>query len=66
MSAVLDPNISEFDTEEQATSYDSWFRAKVQQALDSVKPTVPHDEAVARIQALLEQKRVANARRPLV
>jgi hypothetical protein len=66
MSAVLDPNISEFDTEEQETSYDRWFRAKVQQALDSVKPTVPHDEAVARIQALLEQKRVANARRPLV
>jgi hypothetical protein len=66
MSAVLDPNISEFDTEEQAASYERWFRAKVQQALDSVKPTVPHDEAVARIQALLEQKRVANARRPLV
>jgi hypothetical protein len=66
MSAVLDPNISEFDTEEQETSYDRWIRAKVQQALDSVKPTVPHDEAVARIQALLEQKRVANARRPLV
>jgi hypothetical protein len=66
MSAVLDPNVSEFATKEQAASYDRWFHAKVQQALDSVKPKVPHDEAVARIQVLLEQKRVANARSPLV
>ena len=29
MNAVLSPIVSEFETEEQAASYDRWFRAKV-------------------------------------
>lgn len=63
MNAVLDPLISEFETQEQAASYDLWFRAKVQEALDSSKPRIPHDEAMARVSALLEAKRVARAGR---
>jgi hypothetical protein len=31
-TATLDPRVSEFETEEQASSYDQWFRAKVQEA----------------------------------
>lgn len=34
MSAQLSPIVSEFETEEQAASYDRWFRAKVQASLD--------------------------------
>jgi hypothetical protein len=49
---ALDPLVSEFDTEEQATSYDKWFRAKVQKALDDPRPTIPHDEAMK----ILDQK----------
>ena len=48
----LDPLISEFATQADADSYDVWFRAKVQEALDSKKPRVPHDKAVAEICAL--------------
>ncbi|PJX19961.1 stability determinant (plasmid) [Advenella sp. S44] len=46
---TLDPRVSEFDTQEQADSYDRWFRAKVQEAIDSKKPRLPHDEVVKRM-----------------
>ncbi len=51
-TTALDPLVSEFDTEEQAASYDRWFRAKVQKALDDPRPAIPHDEAMK----LLDQK----------
>jgi plasmid stabilization system protein ParE len=51
----LDPRVSEFETEEQAESYDRWFRAKVQAALDDPRPGTPHDEVVARIRGKIEQ-----------
>lgn len=54
MNARLDPLISEFDTEEQAASYDRWLRAKVQAALDDPRPSVPHDEAMARVRATID------------
>jgi hypothetical protein len=44
------------DTEEQADSYDRWFRARVQAALDDTSPGVPHDEVMAEMQALIESK----------
>lgn len=50
----LDPRVSEFETEEQAASYDRWFRAKVQASLDDPRPPVPHDEVVARIRGKIE------------
>ena len=53
----LDPLISEFATQADADSYDAWFRAKVQEALDSKKPRIPHDEAMARVRAMLESRR---------
>jgi hypothetical protein len=50
----LDPIISEFATEEQAASYDHWFRAKVQTSLGDPRPSVPHDEAMVRIHATID------------
>ncbi|KRP44655.1 hypothetical protein SAMN04490190_2888 [Pseudomonas libanensis] len=44
------------DTEEQADSYDRWFRAKVQAAIDDTSPGIPHDEVMAEMQALIESK----------
>lgn len=57
MNARLDPLISEFETEEQAASYDRWLRAQVQAALDDPRPSVPHDEAMARVRATIEAAR---------
>lgn len=56
MNAVLSPIVSEFDTQEQADSYDRWFRAKVQESLDDPRPTIPHDVVMARMRALLKSK----------
>jgi hypothetical protein len=57
--AKLSPIVSEFDTDEQAASYDRWFRAKVQAALDDPRPGIPHDEAMAIVAQRLEDKRKA-------
>ncbi len=51
----LDPRISEFETQEQADRYDRWFHAKVQEAIDSKKPRIPHDQVMAEMWAAIEQ-----------
>jgi hypothetical protein len=66
MSAVLSPIVSEFEAEEQEASYNQWFRAKVAEALHSEKPRLPHDAAMAKVQALLEERRQARAKRSVV
>ncbi|MCU1739157.1 MULTISPECIES: type II toxin-antitoxin system RelB family antitoxin [Pseudomonas] len=60
MSAQLSPIVSEFETEEQAASYDRWFRAKVQASLDDPRPNVPHDDVMAEMRALIASKRDRN------
>jgi DNA-damage-inducible protein J len=40
-----------------AHSYDAWFRAKVQEALDDPSPTTPHAKAMQDAQALIEAGR---------
>nr|WP_314575882.1 antitoxin [uncultured Pseudomonas sp.] len=57
MSAQLSPIVSEFDTEEQAASYDDWFRAKVQASLDDERPNIAHDQVMAEMKARLAAKR---------
>jgi hypothetical protein len=59
MSIPLSPIVSEFETEEQAASYDRWFRAKVQAAIDDPRPSIPHDQVMAEMCALIESKRNA-------
>lgn len=53
----LDPIVSEFETQEQADSYDRWFRERIQRSLDDPRPSIPHDEAMARVRAVIEAKR---------
>jgi hypothetical protein len=52
----LSPIESEFATTEEAEAYDAWFRAKVEKALNSTKPLIPHDEAMARIRAIIQKR----------
>ncbi len=54
MSVALSPIVSEFETEEQAASYDRWFRAKVQASRDDTRPSIPHDEVMAHMDAIIE------------
>ena len=55
MNAVLSPIVSEFETEEQATSYDRWFRAQVQASLDDPRPSIPHDQVMAEMDAIIAE-----------
>jgi hypothetical protein len=57
MSAQLSPIVSEFDSEEQAASYDDWFRAKVQASLDDERPNIAHDQVMAEMKARLAATR---------
>lgn len=66
MSATLSPIVSEFDTEEQQASYDRWFRAKVEEAMHSDQPRLPHDAAMAKVEAMLKERRKARANSSLV
>lgn len=66
MNVALSPIVSEFETEEQESNYNLWFHAKVQEAQRSEKPRLPHDAAIAKVQATLEERRQARANHPLV
>ena len=66
MSSPLSPSVSKLQAEEQEASHDQWFRAKVEQALQSEKPRLPHDAAMAKVQAMLEERRKARANHSVV
>jgi hypothetical protein len=53
MPTILDPIVSEFATQEEADSYGTWLRAKVQESLDDPRPSIPHDQAMAHIDSLM-------------
>ena len=53
MNAILSPVVSEFETEEQASSYVAWVKAKVQASLDDPRPGVPHDQVMAEMEAII-------------
>jgi hypothetical protein len=55
--AKLSPLISKFATTEEAEAYDRWCRAKVQASMDDQRPSVPHDEAMARIREKIDVAR---------
>jgi len=57
MRAALAARDAECVTVEQAASYDRWLQAKVQKAIDSPKPRLPHDQAMARVDRLLQERR---------
>lgn len=54
MNAVLSPMVSEFETVEQETGYDRWFRARVAASLADEQPVVPHDQVMAELDEILE------------
>jgi hypothetical protein len=69
MNAVLDPIISEFDSEDQALSYDRWFRAKVEQSLakadDPNQPRYTTDEVMHRMDKIIKATEAKHAARRL-
>lgn len=56
------PLDSAFATAEEAEAHDYRARSKVRAAMDSERPKIPHDEAMAKVRALIENKRRASPR----
>ena len=69
MNKVLSPIESEFATQEDADSYDLWFRARVEHSLqladDPDTHRISHDEVMAKARARIEAKIRKNATRNL-
>lgn len=59
----LTPIESEFATTEEAEAYDAWFRAEVEAAMASTEPDIPHDEAMARMQAIIDRRKNIDQRK---
>lgn len=53
--ADMTPIESEFATSEDAAAHDAWFRAKVERAMASTKPRIPHDEVMAMARAIIDK-----------
>jgi len=49
------PTESEFAISEDAAAYDAWFRAKVERAMASSEPGIPHDIVMAEMQAIIDR-----------
>jgi hypothetical protein len=59
---AFSPIVSEFESLEQAEAYEAWLRGKVAASLADGKPTIAHDEAMARVRKIIADKRAAEAR----
>lgn len=53
--AKLSPIVSEFASTEEEEAHDAWFRAKVEKALASTAPRIPHAEVMAKVEAILDR-----------
>jgi hypothetical protein len=51
--AMLDPIVSEFESDEAAEAYDRWFRAEVAEALAEKEPGIPHDQVMREARSLM-------------
>jgi hypothetical protein len=65
MQAVLDPKVSEFETDAEAVSYDRWLRAKVERALkqadDPATPKYSTDEVMQRMDNIIKTAEAKHA-----
>lgn len=58
----MSPIESEFETTEDAEAHDLWVRAKIERALASTDPTIPHDQVMAEMRTILDERRNAASR----
>jgi len=65
MKTSTPPFESEFATVEEAEAYDRWFRAKVQASLEDQRPSIPHDQVMAELRKILEEKLPPHASDPM-
>ncbi len=54
---ALSPIVSEFASEAEAKAYDDWFRAKVAESLADATPPVTHQEVMAGVQKIIDDRK---------
>jgi hypothetical protein len=54
--AKLSPIVSEFASTEEEEAYDAWFRARIGARLADNAPGIPHEEVMARMQAIIDRR----------
>lgn len=47
----------------RAAAYSEWLAAEIQQAIDDPRPSIPHDEVMARMEARMARHKAAAAKR---
>lgn len=52
----LTPIESEFATTQGAEAYDAWLQAEVEASLADPRPSIPHDEVMAELRAIIAAK----------
>lgn len=57
LMTALTPIESEFASTEEAAAYDAWFRAKVEKAMASTAPRIPHDQVMAKARRIIDRHR---------
>ena len=57
----LTPIESEFATTEEAEAYDAWLRAEIEASLADPRPSIPHDQVMAELRAIIEAKKARQA-----
>lgn len=57
MDPLISTIVSDFESEDQAASYDRWLIAKVQASIDDSRPSIPNEQVMAEMSALMEEKR---------
>ena len=51
------PIVSEFESEEQEQSYLRWLEAKVAKSRADPRPSIPHDQVMAKIDRIIDEAR---------
>jgi len=59
MHAVLDPIVSEFDTQEQEERHTAWIRAELERRNLAPQELIPHDQVMAEMKILIASKKSA-------
>ena len=59
--AKLTPIESEFATTEEAEAYDAWLRSEIEASLADPRPSIPHDQVMAELHAIIAAKKSSQA-----
>ena len=63
MDPLFSTTVPEFESEEQAASYDRWLRAKVRKSLEDPSPSIPNEQVMADMKALMAELRIKHEAR---